>query len=95
MPYKQMGRRLQKSNMRLCTEIEELCIRSVVEPELKFNCFSEPEPKLWIAAPAPFYLPHTFNPVILVKKGDFFTKLSGAVARAEIRICGSVEPEQK
>jgi hypothetical protein len=33
MPYKQMGRRLQRSNVRHCTETEGI-IRSVVEPEL-------------------------------------------------------------
>jgi hypothetical protein len=44
---------------------------SVAEPraeEPKLDCFPEPEPKLRIAAPAPFFLPQTGLKEILVKK---------------------------
>ncbi len=76
-----MGRRLQKSNVRHCTETEGI-ISSAFEPELraeelKFICFPEPKPKLWIAAPAPLYLPQTWKKFYIKNHGCYrkFCKL--------------------
>jgi hypothetical protein len=95
--------------LRKATISSEALLRTGAEkPNL--NCLLEPEPKLRIPDPAPFYLRQTWSNIIfkIMVAEEFFRKffyinfklrflikLSGCGAGAEIRIRGSLGPELK